>query len=143
MVETGFHSAMYCNGFGIPVVGAKAFDKKVIGKTAINVALVATRSSLTDRPINTPTQDIANPKTNKKIKPKRTLNKPEVGRQPTTYPVIHMAVRTTMFNAPSPRVRPNTTADLEIGRDLNRSINPFCISAVKPTAVLAKVKATV
>ena len=50
MVETGFHSAMYCNGFGIPVVGAKAFDKKVIGKTAINVALVATRSSLTDRP---------------------------------------------------------------------------------------------
>ncbi len=38
---------------------AKAFDKKVIGKTAINVALVATRSSLTDRPINTPTQDIA------------------------------------------------------------------------------------
>ena len=113
------------------------------GNTAINVALVATRSSLTDRPINTPIQDIAKPKTNKNMKPKRTLNRPEVGRQPTTYPVIPIAVRTTMFKAPSPKVRPNTTADLEIGRDLNRSINPFCISAVKPTAVLANVKATV
>ncbi len=33
--------------------------------------------------------------------------------------------------------------DLEIGRDLNLAINPFCISAVKPTAVPARVNATV
>jgi hypothetical protein len=32
MVETGFHSAKYCNALGIPVVGANAFDKKVNGK---------------------------------------------------------------------------------------------------------------
>ena len=32
IVETGFHSAKYCSAFGIPVVGAKALDKKVNGK---------------------------------------------------------------------------------------------------------------
>ncbi|CAB5020351.1 unannotated protein [freshwater metagenome] len=84
MVDTGFHSAIYCNGFGIPVVGANALDKKVNGNTAINVALVATRSSLTDNPINTPIQDIAKPKTNKNTKPSVIFKKPELGRQPTT-----------------------------------------------------------
>ncbi len=127
----------------MPVVGAKAFDKKVSGKTTINVALVATRSSRTDKPINTPIQDMAKPKTSKKINPKITSKTDEVGRQPTTNPVIPIAARTTIFNAPSPSVRPITTADLEIGSDLNRSIKPFCISAAKPTAVPASVKATV
>ena len=37
MVETGFHSAKYCKALGIPVVGAKAFDKNVRGNTAIKV----------------------------------------------------------------------------------------------------------
>ena len=78
-----------------------------------------------------------------KIKPKVIISGPEDGRQPTTKPVIPIAAKTTIFNTPSPKVRPNTTADLEIGRDLKRSINPFCISADNPTAVEASVKATV
>ena len=143
MVETGFHSAIYCNGLGIPVVGAKALDRKVNGKTAINVAFVATLSSLTDKPIKTPIHDMAKPKTRRKTKPKVILSNPEDGRHPTTNPVIPIAKRTTTFSAPSPSALPNTTADLEIGSDLNLEINPFCISAVKPTAVPAKVKATV
>ena len=36
-----------------------------------------------------------------------------------------------------------TTAERAIGRDLKRSIKPFCISAVNPTAVAASVNATV
>ena len=37
IVETGFHSAKYCKAFGMPVVGANAFDKNVSGNTAIKV----------------------------------------------------------------------------------------------------------
>ena len=59
IVETGFHSAKYWRNFGIPVVGAKAFDKKVSGKTAMKVTFCATRSSFTDKPISTPIQDMA------------------------------------------------------------------------------------
>ena len=33
IVDTGFHSAKYCSARGIPVVGAKAFDKNVSGKS--------------------------------------------------------------------------------------------------------------
>jgi hypothetical protein len=36
MDETGFHSATYCSALGIPVVGAKAFDKNVIGNVTKN-----------------------------------------------------------------------------------------------------------
>ena len=122
---------------------AKAFDKKVSGKTTMNVALVATRSSRTDKPIKTPIQDIAKPKTKRKTNPKNTLKAPEVGLQPTKKPVKPITARTTIFKTPSPKVLPKTTADLEIGKDLKRSIKPFCISADKPTAVAANVKATV
>ena len=92
---------------------------------------------------NNDEQDCKKPNKNKKRKPKVIFNGPEDGRQPTTKPVIPIAAKTTIFNTPSPKVRPNTTAALEIGRDLKRSINPFCISAANPTAVAARVKATV
>ena len=143
MVETGFHSAKYCRIFGIPVVGAKAFDRNVSGNTAINTTELATRASRTESPIKIPIQAIANPKSNRNRKPKKIFRTPEVGRQPTIKPVIPITVSTTTFSNPSPSARPKTTALREIGSDLKRSIRPFCISSAKPTAVPASVKATV
>ena len=103
----------------------------------------ATRSSRTDNPIRTPIHDIEYPKANKNRKPRKIFTGPLLGRQPTRNPTRPITIRVTTFCKVSPTVRPITTADLEIGSDLKRSIKPFCISAAKPTAVAARVNATV
>ena len=54
-----------------------------------------------------------------------------------------MTIKTTMFNVASPRVRPSTTAEREIGNDRNLSINPLLMSSDNPIAVAATVNATV
>ena len=76
-------------------------------------------------------------------KPAAILNAPELGRQPTKTPVNPITIKTTMFNVASPRVRPSTTAEREIGNERNRSINPLLISSDNPIAVAATVNATV
>ncbi|CAB4673114.1 unannotated protein [freshwater metagenome] len=48
-----------------------------------------------------------------------------------------------MFKRPSPKVRPKTSAEREIGSDLKRSINPLVMSSASPDAVAASVKAVV
>ena len=83
MVETGFHSAKYCKAHGIPVVGAKAFDKKVRGKVTKNPTLWTVRASLTDRPTKIPIHDRAYPNIKRNRKAKVVCRMPDVGRQPT------------------------------------------------------------
>ena len=84
MVETGFHSAKYCRARGIPVVGAKAFDKKVSGKVTIKLTFCTTRASDAESPTRTPTHESAYPKQSKKINPRAMLPIPLEGRHPTT-----------------------------------------------------------
>ena len=59
MVDTGFHSAKYCSALGIPVVGAKALDKKVKGKVTKKPTLWTVRASFTERPTKIPIQESA------------------------------------------------------------------------------------
>ena len=68
------------------MVGAKAFDRKVSGKTAMKTTELATRASLTDRPIRIPTQAIEKPNSNKNRKPRATLKNPEDGKYYEYYP---------------------------------------------------------
>lgn len=83
MVETGFHSATYCNGFGIPVVGAKAFDKKVIGKVTKKLTFCTTRASRAAKPAKIPTHESAYPNASRNKKASEIFKIPDVGRQPT------------------------------------------------------------
>ena len=143
IVETGFHSAKYWSAFGIPVVGAKALERNVSGKTVRKTSEFATRASRTESPMRTPIHDIAKPKRRRKRNPPMIERIEELGRHPTRNPARPITTRTTTLRAESPRARPTTTAEREIGSDLNRSISPFSISCARPTAVPASVNATV
>ena len=62
MVETGFHSAKYWSAFGIEVVEAKAFDRKVSGKVNRKETFATTRASFDINPAKIPAQESAYPK---------------------------------------------------------------------------------
>src|SRR6185295_6985196 len=90
---TGFHAAIPCNHPAIVLIGTKALDRNVSGKSQMNPALCATSTLRTDNPIVAETQDIAYANRNSSAKPATASRNPSRIRQPTSRP--HSDITTT------------------------------------------------
>ena len=60
---------------------------------------------------------------------------PASGRKPTSRPTPIVIVVVKIAIPMSARMRPNTTAERDIGNDANRSINPSLASIARPSPV--------
>src|SRR6478735_4726989 len=95
-VLVGFHSANGLSHVGMPAIGTKALEMNVIGKMTVNETCWATSTVGTERPSQTPIQDIANANRSKSATPCSSATNPLWFDQPTRKPVI---IRTTRMPA--------------------------------------------